>query len=41
MEFQRTQGLTADGIAGVETLARLTALVDRATPSLREPPGGS
>jgi general secretion pathway protein A len=40
-EFQRTQGLTADGIAGVETLARLTALVDRATPSLREPAGGS
>jgi general secretion pathway protein A len=33
--FQRAHALLADGIAGEETLARLTAMVDPATPSLR------
>jgi general secretion pathway protein A len=33
--FQRAHGLHPDGIAGDETLARLTALADPATPSLR------
>lgn len=32
--FQRNQSLTTDGIAGVETLARLASLVDRRIPSL-------
>jgi general secretion pathway protein A len=33
--FQRGQGLQPDGVAGEETLARLTALLDPASPSLR------
>jgi general secretion pathway protein A len=33
--FQRAQRLIPDGIAGEETLARLTAMLDPATPSLR------
>ncbi len=32
--FQRNQSLSADGIAGVETLARLGSLVDQRIPSL-------
>jgi general secretion pathway protein A len=32
--FQRDQSLAADGIAGVETLARLASLVDQRIPSL-------
>jgi len=33
--FQRTHGLNPDGVAGEETLAKLTAMADPATPSLR------
>jgi general secretion pathway protein A len=33
--FQRAHGLLADGIAGEETLAKLTAALDPAAPSLR------
>jgi len=33
--FQRAHGLHPDGVAGEETLARLTAIADPATPSLR------
>jgi general secretion pathway protein A len=32
--FQRDQSLSADGVAGVETLARLGSLVDQRIPSL-------
>jgi general secretion pathway protein A len=32
--FQRDQSLTADGVAGIETLARLASLVDQRIPSL-------
>ena len=39
MAFQRRHRLLADGIAGAETLAKLTSVVDPAAPSLR-PPGG-
>ena len=39
--FQRSHGLVADGIAGEETLARLTALLDPAVPSLRRSRSGS
>ena len=35
--FQRQHGLQTDGIAGEETLAKLTALLDPAAPSLRKP----
>jgi general secretion pathway protein A len=35
--FQRAHGLQADGIAGEETLAKLTAALDPAAPSLRRP----
>jgi len=38
--FQRAHGLRADGIAGEETLAMLTALVDPGRPSLRRSRGG-
>ena len=34
LAFQQSQSLTADGIAGVETLARLGSLVDQRIPSL-------
>jgi general secretion pathway protein A len=34
LAFQRDQSLSADGIAGVETLARLGSLVDQRIPSL-------
>lgn len=34
LAFQRSQSLAADGIAGVETLARLGSLVDQRIPSL-------
>ncbi len=33
--FQRTHGLLDDGIAGEETLAKLTAMLDPAAPALR------
>jgi general secretion pathway protein A len=36
--FQRAHGLHPDGIAGDETLAKLTAMLDPATPSLRRAP---
>jgi general secretion pathway protein A len=39
--FQRDHGLAADGIAGGETLARLTATLDTDTPSLTRPAGRS
>jgi general secretion pathway protein A len=39
--FQRQHGLFPDGIAGEETLARLTAVLEPATPSLRTPRSGS
>jgi general secretion pathway protein A len=39
--FQRAHGLVADGIAGEETLARLTALLDPTAPSLRAARSGS
>ena len=39
--FQQTHGLRADGIAGEETLAKLTALLDPARPSLRRAGAGS
>ena len=39
--FQRTHELLADGIAGEETLAQLTALLDPARPSLRRSRSGS
>ena len=39
--FQRAQGLHADGIAGEETLAKLTAVLDTAAPSLRRSGSGS
>jgi general secretion pathway protein A len=35
--FQRAHGLDADGIAGEETLAKLTTVLDPAAPSLRNP----
>jgi general secretion pathway protein A len=34
LAFQRDQSLVADGVAGVETLARLASLVDQRIPSL-------
>jgi general secretion pathway protein A len=34
LAFQRAQSLAVDGIAGVETLARLTSLTDQRIPSL-------
>lgn len=39
--FQRTHGLLADGIAGEETLAKLTAVLDPGRPSLRRAAAGS
>jgi len=39
--FQRAHELLADGIAGEETLAKLTALIDPARPSLRRARSGS
>jgi general secretion pathway protein A len=39
--FQRAHELLADGIAGEETLAKLTALLDPARPSLRRARSGS
>jgi general secretion pathway protein A len=39
--FQRQQGLFPDGIAGEETLARLTTVLEPTTPSLRRPRSGS
>jgi general secretion pathway protein A len=36
-EFQRAQGLKPDGLAGDETLARLTAVLDASAPSLAAP----
>jgi len=39
--FQRAQGLHEDGIAGEETLAKLTAMLDTAAPSLRRSRSGS
>jgi general secretion pathway protein A len=39
--FQRAHGLQADGIAGGETLAKLSAVLDQAAPSLRRPAAGS
>ena len=41
MAFQRSQRLTADGIAGVETLARLSTLLDPTAPSLARARVGS
>jgi general secretion pathway protein A len=41
LAFQRAHGLQADGIAGEETLAKLTAMLDPGTPSLRRPAAGS
>jgi general secretion pathway protein A len=38
--FQRAHGLLADGIAGEETLAKLTALLDAVRPSLRRSGSG-
>ncbi len=34
LAFQRGQSLAVDGIAGVETLARLSSLTDQRIPSL-------
>ncbi len=39
--FQRAQGLHEDGVAGEETLAKLTAVLDAAAPSLRRARSGS
>ena len=39
--FQQTHGLRADGIAGEETLAKLTTVLDSARPSLRRAGAGS
>ena len=39
--FQRGHGLLPDGIAGEETLAKLTAVLDPAAPSLRRARSGS
>ena len=39
--FQRAQGLHEDGIAGEETLAKLTAVLDTTVPSLRRSRSGS
>ena len=39
--FQRAHELIADGIAGEETLATLTALLDPVRPSLRRSRSGS
>ena len=39
--FQRAHGLLSDGIAGEETLAKLTALLDPTAPSLRRARSGS
>jgi murein L,D-transpeptidase YcbB/YkuD len=39
--FQRAHGLLDDGIAGEETLAKLTAMLDPAAPALRRAPPGS
>jgi general secretion pathway protein A len=41
LAFQREHGLRADGIAGEETLATLTARLDSARPSLRRAGAGS
>jgi general secretion pathway protein A len=41
MAFQISRSLLSDGIAGVETLARLTATLDRRAPSLSRATAGS
>lgn len=41
LAFQRSQSLDSDGIAGVETLARLSAVLDRRVPLLSSDRSGS
>jgi peptidoglycan hydrolase-like protein with peptidoglycan-binding domain len=41
LAFQRAQRLTADGIAGAETLARLSVVADPSAPALARPGAGS